>query len=96
MNSTSNKITSTLDGYKEIIDDGRQVGNSTRQIDMAIQIIFGGGECIVEDHHEMGNNRKANLNLYNRILNRLKMEHQWVFENKRIILDRNKLSIKLR
>jgi hypothetical protein len=96
MNSTSNKIISTLDTYKEIINGGRQVGNSTRQIDMAIQVIFNGNECIVKDHHEMGNNRKANLNLYARILNRLSQEHQWVFENKRIILDRNKLSIKLK
>jgi hypothetical protein len=61
---------STLD--EDYIYDGRQVGNSTRLVDLAIQIIFTGKRCQVIDHH---GSREANENLAKRIMQRIQVEH---------------------
>lgn len=70
---------------------GRGKGNTTRQIDKAIQILYDG--CIVEvrDHWEHGRHRRANENLFTRILDRLNSEHR----SPGIKIDRKKLEIEL-
>lgn len=71
-------IRSTLEGIEicNSMSPYRQSGNSTRQIDLAIQIIFRGNVCVVQDHWEGGEHRDANKNLFNRILKRIGQEHE--------------------
>jgi hypothetical protein len=63
----------TLDGVE--IREGRRVGNTTRQVDKAIEIIMSRKVCVVRDHFQAGMYDNANKLLYNRILNRLSLEH---------------------
>ena len=53
----------------------RASGNTTRQIDAAIQVLFDGKIIMVRDHFELGENRKINRILFDRILDRLSFEH---------------------
>ncbi len=55
---------------------GRRRGNSTRQVDYAIQKLFEGYEVIVYDHHESGDNGNVNRELKRRIIKRLEAEHK--------------------
>lgn len=93
MIDTERKRVSSLQGVT--LKSGRRKGNSTRVVDNAIQIIFDGGVCICEDTWECGQNRMANVSVYERIIKRLENEHQSVFKD-RILLDRNKLEIALK
>lgn len=63
----------TLLGF--IPKEGRAVGNSTRQVDLAIQILFEDKEVHILDHCEQGQSKKANADLRNRIMLRLNAEH---------------------
>jgi hypothetical protein len=86
---------------------GRRNGNTTRQIDRAIDIIFSPGEiCKVLDHAESGMNKNANEDLFNRICKRLELEHKVkIIERKYlekntfyvgyVSIDKNKLEIEL-
>lgn len=65
---------STLENV--VITNNRRDGNSTRQIDKAIQILFNGDTCIVRDHHEGGTNIDANKKLYEHIIDRFFQEHK--------------------
>lgn len=74
---------------------GRRVGNTTRQIDSAIQHLFRGEKILARNHHEYGQNRQANNLLFDKILKRLSYEHNLTIENKGIKIDRLKLTIEL-
>lgn len=63
----------TLNGVD--IKPGRRVGNSTRQVDRAIQILFSGKVCVVRDHCQGGHHDGANRYLFDRILKRLNTEY---------------------
>lgn len=83
----------TLQNMVGKITSRRRDGNTTRLVDNAIQILFSGKICVVLDHHEHGTNRLANKHLFTQILRRLEIEHRWVFENKRIKIDKDKFEI---
>lgn len=70
------KIT-TLEGDL-LLTNMRRMGNSTRQVDNAIQILFNGSTCVVLDHWEHGRNRQANKHLLRMIVDRIRAEHSWV------------------
>lgn len=77
---------------------GRAVGNTTRIVDKAIQMLFNGDTIKVEDHFKYGEDRRANERLYHLIISRLKTEYREdVLETRRIsvIVDSNKLEIYL-
>lgn len=71
--SRTGKTKSILDW--SIIRLGRVTGNSTRQIDRAIDLFFQGHTVLVEDHYMQGEHREANKLLMKRIVNRLEAEH---------------------
>ena len=60
---------------KDIIKEGRKKGNSTRQLNRAIEYLFSGHPVVVEDHHDNGKNRNSNRELLNSIIDRLMYEH---------------------
>ena len=64
---------STLNKF--LIKPGRSQGNSTRQINQAIEFLFGGYKVKIRDHWKDGNERKANEMLLSRIENRLYHAH---------------------
>ena len=53
------------------IRPGRKVGNSTRQVDLAIDLLYQGYRVVVQDHYADGKSRKANEQLFKKILERL-------------------------
>lgn len=53
----------------------RADGNTTRQINFAIENLFKGNAVICLDHHQQGTNVAANGMFLDRILRRLKAEH---------------------
>lgn len=74
----------------EVIDR-RAAGNTTRQVDSAIQILFAGLEYKAEDHYQNGKNEHANRELITRIVKRMKYEHPHV----QYVIDQSALSIRL-
>jgi len=54
----------------------RADGNTTRQIDVAIQLLFQGYIVRVEDHYKNGTDKKANCLLFVKIRDRFDCEHQ--------------------
>jgi len=70
------KIT-TLDG-DVLLTNMRRMGNSTRQVDSAIQILFNGDTCVVMDHCSGGKDENSNWDLLGRIMKRLSLEHPYV------------------
>lgn len=92
----SKLIQNTLDNVE--IRNERRCGNSTRQIDRAIDIIFSPGEiCEVRDHWQHGTNKESNQDLFYRICRRLEIEHHLskMIEDKIIRIDKDKLEIEL-
>ncbi|MCK5017022.1 MAG: hypothetical protein KAS32_08115 [Candidatus Peribacteraceae bacterium] len=73
----------------------RRDGNTTRQIDIAIQKIFLGQIFVAEDHFEEGNNRRANEDFFIKVINRLKNEHYGLFKLNNLKIDKDKLEISL-
>ena len=73
---------------REMAKSSRRTGRSTRQIDEAIQSLFTTGFILVIDHHEHGTHSKANEQLFDRVLNRLYVEHSEVYDKARIDKDR--------
>lgn len=74
-----------LYGCAEVLP-GRRVGNSTRQVDIAIQELFKGKVVVCHDHARIvnanGRDVKQNLaddHLWRMVLNRLRFEHYWLF-----------------
>lgn len=90
----------TLEGLADkTIVGGRRQGNTTRLVDSAIQDLFSGAKIKVLDHYDNGQNSKANLTLYNKILDRLNFEHKITtkFGNSqyKLALNRSELTIEL-
>lgn len=69
----------------------RKAGNSTRQIDAAIQVLFEGKAVLCVDDYHAGNDLKSNQALLLRIIKRLRIEHP----NTLFDVDKNKNIIKL-
>jgi len=87
---------------KNTIDDVllnymRRSGNTIRQIDAAIQLLYNGYIVEVKDHWENGKNKRANIGLFLSILKRLECEHNLngLIEENKIRIDRNKCEIEL-
>jgi hypothetical protein len=95
MKSSNSQRVTTLEGMINQITYQRRDGNTTRLVDNAIQILFSGDICVVLDHHEMGRNHKANKHLFDQILRRLEVEHRWVLEQKRVMIDKKRLEIRI-
>lgn len=89
------KIRNTLDGFE--LTKARASGNSTRQIDLAINLLFNGFTVKVMDHFKSGTDIDANKFLLYRILKRLKDEHGLGGEDNfyKVIVDRSKLTIEI-
>ncbi len=86
------KLISTLKGFEP--KPNHKVGNTTRLIDRAIQIIFSGHICLVQDHFADGENFGNNTALFNKIIKRIHSEHPVTalnYEN-----SRDKITISLR
>ena len=73
----------------------RRNGNSTRQVDKAIQYLYEGYKILVLDHWENGSNNKCNKLLFKGILDRLAAEHHLneLIRSKRIEIYKKKLTI---
>ena len=93
MSQTNKETKTTLEGFSN--EYGRMVGNSTRQVDLAIQLLFKGYIVKVLDHWENGEHRDANKDLFDRVLKRLHSEHGRIFYSRNIGVDRNELTIEL-
>ena len=78
------------------IEPLRQSGNTTRQIDEAINIIFSGKICVVRDHYMDGNHRQANGILFDKIIDRLWSEYPRLMNDDKINSDEMKLEISLK
>jgi len=89
------EVKNTLEGFEDTYQ--RCSGNSTRQIDIAINLLFKGYKVEVKDHWERGTHRKANQDLFRRILNRLQFEHRLdsLIKEKKIKIDKDKLTVEL-
>lgn len=90
-----NRIT-TLD---EVFFDNskRMIGNSTRQIDSAIEHLFNGWIVMVRDHVDNGKCERCNRDLFNRIIMRLKYEHNLdsLIRSKKININTHDLELEL-
>jgi hypothetical protein len=75
------------------INQIRRNGNSTRQVDFAIQKIFEGEIVLVQDAWEWGNHEKANHFLFKYILRRLYAEHN--LSKKDLKIDERQLTISI-
>ena len=51
-------------------------GNTTRQVDFAIQSLFNGDKVFCSDHRDSGGNKKENDLLLTKVLSRLEAEHK--------------------
>lgn len=71
---------------------GRMVGNSTRMIDLIIQLLFDGKKVQVKDHYDRGSSMKANAILFDRVLRRLFREHPGQMKD-HVKYDKEKLTI---
>lgn len=58
------------------IKPGRKVGNTTRQINKAVELLFNGEIVEIKDHMENGNHIPSNYRLYELIRERLFHEHR--------------------
>lgn len=77
---------------------GRNVGNTTRQVDIAIDQLFKGNKVKVLDHRQEGKDKDANKVLMSRIIKRLKNEHKikesdYKIEENTIMLSDQKIKI---
>ncbi len=88
---------STLEGMDGKIIYERRMGNTIRQVDNAIQILYSGKICVVRDHWEDGTHERANLHLFEMILRRLECEHHLskLVKDKKIRIDKYRLEIEL-
>lgn len=89
MNPNKNKIISTLECPN--LTSFRRNGNTTRQVDFAIQKLFEGYTVKIEDHSLVG--VRMNVRLQELIMKRLELEHMFKKEN--CITDRGKSLMKI-
>lgn len=64
----------TIIGWTGYISNKR-CGNTTRQIDYAIQQLFNNGFVVCLDHHYFGEHIESNRRLFLAVLRRLNIEH---------------------
>lgn len=78
-------------------ETGRMTGNTTRQVDFAIQQLFNGKIVVVKDHFEGAKKRNHEM-LFDRIVNRLKFEHRLdlMLKSNLIRIDKKYLELELR
>lgn len=95
MENFNRNYVSTLDGMEDKITSTRRDGNSTRLVDNAIQIIFSGDICVVKDHVNGGEHIESNKLLFDRILRRIMVEHQFI-DRTQLYASKNRLEIGLR
>lgn len=95
MESSNKKKVTTLENPNLRTTNIRRDGNTTRCVDNAIQILFEGNICVVLDPFEYGRNKNANRHLFERILERLNFEHNYLFVQKMVHIDKQKLEIYL-
>lgn len=88
-----NEIRNTLDGVT--IKDQRGCGNSTRQVDRAIQILFEDGEVLILDHHMNGHNSDMNEFLFEKVVRRITVEYRNMVQQKRFVFNRGKSVIEI-
>jgi hypothetical protein len=90
------KTVSTL-SCENLNNSLRRSGNSTRQINFAIEKLMQGYEVIVEDHSFNGKNKPANHYLLTRILKRLHFENNLenLIQKKAILIDEQNSIVKL-
>lgn len=84
----------TLDNWMTHFS-GRRVGNSTRLVDHAIQLLFEDKLVIILDHHEGGTNKYSNQMLFRMVLKRLDLEHNRALNGGEIQVNKNNLTIQL-
>jgi hypothetical protein len=91
------KRESCLYKLRDALTVKRRSGNSTRLIDNAIQIIFSGKVCVVQDHYQHGEIKMINKLLFDRVIKRLESEHRfsWMVKNGKIYADYINLEIYL-
>ena len=89
------EVKNTLEGFEDTYQ--RRTGNSTRQIDIAVNLLFKGYKVEIKDHWEYGSHREANRNLFQRIIKRLQVEHRLdeLIKEKKIKIDKSKFTIEL-
>jgi hypothetical protein len=73
----------------------RAAGNTTRQIDNAIQLLFQGYIVRARDHYEAGHMVDANRRLFELIIDRLNLEHSSVMRRGKIRIDKAHLELEL-
>lgn len=66
---------------------GRRMGNTTRQADYAIQLLFQGKVVLCLDHHREGTHSDANRLLLRIVLGRLYTEHSRIMEYLKVYKD---------
>jgi hypothetical protein len=73
---------------------GRMVGNTTRLVDHAIQLLFDGKIVVVHDDWDSGKHKRANEHLFTSILKRLNFEHSHIVD--KLVVDKKKMEIYLK
>jgi len=68
-----------LEETKHLIRKGRTVGNTTRQVDTAIDLLHQGHEVLIKDH---GETMDSNHKLLHMINKRLEFTYNHLFETK--------------
>jgi len=61
-----------------IFNEGRGKGNSTRQVNYAIEMLSNGKNIKVEDHFDNGKSKEANFELFDKIINRIQNESRYL------------------
>lgn len=79
----------TLDGFR--MEEGRAKGNTTRLADKAIQLLFEGNKVACLDIYRFGSDRQSNMLLMNKILRRLRVEHD--IDTSELIIDDSNYTI---
>jgi len=94
-NNNQKEVKTTLEGFVDTY--ARQSGRSTRQIDIAVNLLFQGYIVEVKDHYKNGNDRRLNKRLFEEVLRRLRLEHglDMLIERNKIKINKEKLTIEL-
>jgi len=71
-----------------------RTGNSTRLIDLAIQLLYKGKEVLVKDDYKDGTGDEMNRYLLNKIVKKLEIEHHPVAGSLTINKSKNSLCLK--
>ena len=91
---TNRKVVTTLEAMTHDKQYQRRAGNTTRQIDYAIQQLFEGNVVICFDHYQTGEHRPMNEYLLRRILGRLSFEHN--MDSGGVVVDKQNLTLYLK